>query len=185
MLNEAGALIGRHRAARYALMRDEAGEPFANQACGRFRGPGAIAGRALRRELRADAIDPHLRSQSRRPVRRGARGPRARERDRLPANAGLEALVATADGALIVGAEGGARTTTPTLACAARCATRRRAAARAIRSSSAFRSPGSIVCRTAVSSRSNAFTRPSSARAARIPALSAASMQHARDGRQE
>lgn len=111
VLDEDGKLTG-FTDMRYALMRDERGDPFdarlgdteglAQLLDGRF----AVSFEQTQTirifDLNRDG-----------PFGIATPGPRLAETRRLPANAGLEALTITANGDLLVGAEGGGRPTTP------------------------------------------------------------------------
>jgi hypothetical protein len=111
VLDEHGALTG-IADVRYALMRDERGDPFdarngdseglAQLLDGRFavsfEGSQSVRIFDLNRDGPFGVAVP---------------GPRLANTRGLPANAGLEALTITANGDLLVGAEGGRRSTTP------------------------------------------------------------------------
>jgi len=111
VLDETGALIGLTDV-RYAIMRDERGDPFdahtgdseglAQLVDGRF----AVSFEQTQTirifDLNRDG-----------PFGAATPGPVLAETQRLPSNAGLEALASTGDGQLLVGAEGGGAATTP------------------------------------------------------------------------
>lgn len=111
VLDENGALVGLD-GMRYALMRDERGDPFtaregdseglAQLLDGRF----AVSFEQSQ-TLRVFDINRDG------PFGAATSGPPLADTRRLPANAGLEALTITANGDLLVGAEGGGRPTTP------------------------------------------------------------------------
>ncbi|MBL8531938.1 MAG: esterase-like activity of phytase family protein [Hyphomonadaceae bacterium] len=110
MLDEAGALIGLAHA-RMALMRDETGEPFANKRAGDAEALAHLPdGRFAVAFEQTQSIRIYDLNRDG-PFGAAQRGPRLAEVRRLPPNAGLEAMAADEDRALIVGAEGGGGTT--------------------------------------------------------------------------
>ncbi|WP_135212873.1 esterase-like activity of phytase family protein [Vitreimonas flagellata] len=111
-LDEAGALVGLSDA-RIALMRDEDGLPFENKAAGDSEGLAQLPdGRfAVSFEQRPRMLIYDLNRDG--PFGAAQRGPRLAETSRLRRNVGLEALAVTSEGALLVGAEGLNRRSTP------------------------------------------------------------------------
>ncbi len=112
VLDDAGALVGVVDW-RTALMRDEAGEPFANKRAGDSEDLAQLPdGRFVVSFEQSQTLRIYDLNRDG-PFGAAEAGPTLAETRSLPSNAGLEAVAATADGALIVGAEGGRRATTP------------------------------------------------------------------------
>lgn len=110
VLDDGGALVGL-AGARMALMRNEEGEPFPSKRAGDAE---ALAHLPDGRFAVAFEQTQSLRIYDLNrdgPFGAATRGPRLDDVRGLPANVGLEALAATEDGALLVGAEGGGGTT--------------------------------------------------------------------------
>jgi hypothetical protein len=106
VLDEEGALVG-VADVRTALMRDETGAPFASKRAGDAEGLAQLPdGRFAVSFEQSQTIRLYDLNRDG-PFGAARPGPALAETARLPANAGLEALAATADGALLVGAEGG------------------------------------------------------------------------------
>lgn len=104
--DEDGALIGLADA-RLAPMRDEAGVPFATKEAGDAEGFAQLPdGRFAVSFEQTQTIRIYELNRDG-PFGAAVAGPVLEETRDLPPNAGLEALAATADGALLVGAEGG------------------------------------------------------------------------------
>jgi hypothetical protein len=112
VLDEAGALIGVANM-RTALMRDEHGLPFENKRAGDSEGLAQLPdGRfAVSFEQTQSLRIYDLNRDG--PFGPARAGPLLADSADLPSNVGLEALAATADGALLVGAEGGEARATP------------------------------------------------------------------------
>lgn len=112
VLDASGALTG-VTDVRYALMRNERGEPFPDKQTGDSEGLAQLPdGRfAVSFEQTQSIRIFDLNRDG--PFGASTFGPRLTGTASLPPNAGLEALASTADGVLIVGAEGGERATTP------------------------------------------------------------------------
>jgi hypothetical protein len=111
-LDGGGALTGVSEV-RYALMRDESGDPFADKRTGDSEGLAQLPdGRFAVSFEQTQSIRLFDLNRDG-PFGAATVGPALAGTARLPANAGLEALAATADGQLLVGAEGGGRATTP------------------------------------------------------------------------
>jgi hypothetical protein len=106
VLNETGALVG-VSGARMAFMRDEAAVPFASKEAGDAEGLTQLPdGRfAVAFEQTQSVRFYDLNRDG--PFGAAQAGPRLDGAARLPSNAGLEAIAADENGALIVGAEGG------------------------------------------------------------------------------
>ena len=104
-LDESGALVGLS-SPRIAMMRDEGGEPFANKEEGDSEGLAQLPdGRfAVSFEQNQRVLIYDLNRDG--PFGASVAGPALEGVSRLRANVGLEALAATGDGALLVGAEG-------------------------------------------------------------------------------
>lgn len=107
VLDQAGALIGAEDW-RMAFMRDEDGEPFASKAQGDSEGLAQLPdGRFAVSFEQTQTIRLYDLNRDG-PFGAALAGPALSEVADLPRNSGLEALAATDDGNLIVGAEGGA-----------------------------------------------------------------------------
>jgi hypothetical protein len=112
VLNDAGDLVGA-RDWRTAMMRDERGEPFADKESGDSEDLAQLPdGRFAVSFEQTQSIRIYDLNRDG-PFGPATSGPRLAETRALPNNSGLEALTASGDGALIVGAEGGPETTTP------------------------------------------------------------------------
>lgn len=112
VLNEAGDLVGA-RDWRTAMMRDEEGEPFPNKQEGDSEDLAQLTdGRFAVSFEQTQSIRIYDLNRDG-PFGPAVRGPALAETRSLPNNSGLEALTATGDGELIVGAEGGPQPTTP------------------------------------------------------------------------
>jgi hypothetical protein len=112
VLNETGDLTGAV-GWRTAMMRDEDGEPFANKEAGDSEDLAQLTdGRFAVSFEQTQSIRIYDLNRDG-PFGPAARGPRLAETRDLPDNNGLEALTSTADGELIVGAEGGADSSAP------------------------------------------------------------------------
>ena len=111
VLDERGFLTG-FTNVRAALMRDEHGEVFTSKSEGDSEGLAQLAdGRVAVSFERTDLIRIYDFNRDG-PFGQAAMGPRLDEVEDLPGNSSIEALAAM-DNALIVGAEGGDRATTP------------------------------------------------------------------------
>lgn len=111
-LDAAGNLVGLTDA-RAALMRDERGEPFANKEAGDSEDVAQLPdGRFAVSFEQTQTIRIYDLNRDG-PFGAATAGPPLAGVERLPRNVGLEAMAATADGALLVGAEGGDASTTP------------------------------------------------------------------------
>jgi hypothetical protein len=111
VLDEEGALIGLDQV-RYAMMRDGNGQPYHGHAGDTEGLAQLLDGRfAVSFEQSQNIRIFDLNRDG--PFGESVAGPRLAETRRLPSNAGLEALTITANGDLLVGAEGGLRATTP------------------------------------------------------------------------
>jgi hypothetical protein len=105
-LDEDGDLIGLSDT-RGALMRDESGEPFPTKAAGDAEGLAQLPdGRFAVSFEQTQTIRIYELNRDG-PFGAAVAGPTLADTQSLPPNAGLEALAAMADGALLVGAEGG------------------------------------------------------------------------------
>jgi hypothetical protein len=105
-LDEDGDLIG-VTDTRGALMRDERGEPFASKAAGDAEGLAQLPdGRFAVSFEQTQTIRIYELNRDG-PFGAATAGPMLADTQDLPPNAGLEALAAMADGALLIGAEGG------------------------------------------------------------------------------
>jgi hypothetical protein len=112
VLDEAGALVG-VADVRTALMRDEAGQPFANKEAGDSEGLAQLPdGRFAVSFEQTQSIRIYDLNRDG-PFGAARAGPTLDGVAQMPANVGLEALASTEDGALLVGAEGGAARATP------------------------------------------------------------------------
>ncbi|MBL8542223.1 MAG: esterase-like activity of phytase family protein [Hyphomonadaceae bacterium] len=112
VLNESGDLVGL-AGARSALMRDERGEPFENKQSGDSEDVAQLPdGRIAVSFEQTQTIRIYDLNRDG-PFGAARRGPRLDHVRRLPHNAGLEAMTATAEGALLVGAEGEGHRSTP------------------------------------------------------------------------
>jgi hypothetical protein len=110
VLSEDGALAG-VADARTALMRDETGEPFPEKEARDAEGLAQLPdGRFAVSFEQTQTIRIYDLNRDG-PFGAAGSGPRLDEVARLPPNAGLEAIAATAEGEVIVGAEGGGGTT--------------------------------------------------------------------------
>jgi hypothetical protein len=104
--NDAGDLVG-VADTRGALMRDESGEPFPTKAAGDAEGLTQLPdGRFAVSFEQTQTIRIYELNRDG-PFGAAAAGPVLAETQALPPNAGLEALAAMVNGALLVGAEGG------------------------------------------------------------------------------
>jgi|CXWL01.1.fsa_nt_gi hypothetical protein len=112
VLDDAGVLIG-VADMRTALMRDESGQPFPNKRAGDSEGLAQLPdGRfAVSFEQTQSLRIYDLNRDG--PFGAAIAGPPLDEIAGLPDNVGLEAMASTADGALLIGAEGGGAATTP------------------------------------------------------------------------
>ena len=112
VLDDAGALVG-VADMRTALMRDESGQPFANKRAGDSEGLAQLPdGRFAVSFEQTQSIRIYDLNRDG-PFGAAIAGPRLGEIASLPNNVGLEAMASTADGALLIGAEGGGAPTTP------------------------------------------------------------------------
>ncbi len=112
VLDETGALTGVSDM-RTAFLRDEDGDVFPNKAAGDAEGLTQLPdGRFAVAFEQTQSIRIYDLNRDG-PFGAAAGGPRLDGAARLPGNAGLEALASTADGALLVGAEGGDEEATP------------------------------------------------------------------------
>lgn len=112
VLADDGTLIG-VTGWRTALMRDEEGEPFASKAAGDAEDLAQLPdGRFAVSFEQTQTIRIYDLNRDG-PFGAAVAGPVLSETADLPRNAGLEALTATEDGVLIVGAEGGLSSSTP------------------------------------------------------------------------
>jgi hypothetical protein len=110
VLGEDGALVG-VADARTALMRDETGEPFPEKEARDAEGLAQLPdGRFAVSFEQTQTIRIYDLNRDG-PFGAATAGPRLDEVARLPPNAGLEAIAATAESEVIVGAEGGGGTT--------------------------------------------------------------------------
>lgn len=112
VLDDQGRLVG-ISGVRTAFMRDENGQGFANKAAGDSEDVAQLPdGRFAVSFEQSQTIRIYDLNRDG-PFGAATAGPRLDGVARLPGNAGLEALTATANGALLAGAEGGERATTP------------------------------------------------------------------------
>lgn len=112
VLDESGALTGIEDV-RIAMMRDEAGVEFPNKHAGDAEDVAQLPdGRFAVSFEQSQTIRIYDLNRDG-PFGAAVRGPRLDEARSLPRNVGLEAVAGTENGALLVGAEGGARDTTP------------------------------------------------------------------------
>ncbi|MBL8536762.1 MAG: esterase-like activity of phytase family protein [Hyphomonadaceae bacterium] len=112
VLADDGALVG-VADARAALLRDERGEPFEDKAAGDSEGLTQLPdGRFAVSFEQTQTIRIYDLNRDG-PFGVAQAGPRLARTQSLPDNVGLEALAVTSEGALLVGAEGGGRRTTP------------------------------------------------------------------------
>lgn len=110
VLDETGALVG-VADMRTALMRDESGQPFPNKRAGDSEGLAQFPdGRFAVSFEQTQSIRIYDLNRDG-PFGAAIAGPRLGEIAGLPDNVGLEAMASTADGALLIGAEGGGATT--------------------------------------------------------------------------
>jgi hypothetical protein len=105
VLDETGALIG-VADVRTAMLRDERGEPFANKRSGDSEGLAQLPDGRLAVSFEQTQTIRLYDLNRDGPFGAAQAGPRLQNVRRLPRNVGLEALAASDDGALIVGAEG-------------------------------------------------------------------------------
>lgn len=111
-LDEAGDLVGT-RDWRTALMRDETGAPFPSKSAGDSEDLAQMTdGRFAVSFEQTQTIRIYDLNRDG-PFGPAVAGPVMAEAQRLPDNSGLEAIVATSSGELIIGAEGGGARTTP------------------------------------------------------------------------
>lgn len=111
-LNEAGELVGT-RDWRTALMRDEAGAPFPSKSAGDSEDLAQMTdGRFAVSFEQTQTIRIYDLNRDG-PFGPAISGPVLAEAQRLADNSGLEAIVSTGGGELIIGAEGGGARTTP------------------------------------------------------------------------
>jgi hypothetical protein len=106
VLDEAGDLIGL-TPVRYTLMRDGRGEPFANQRTGDSEDLAQLADGRFAVSFEQTQTIRLFDFNRDGPFGASVAGPRLAGAQSLPANAGLEAVTTTADGRLLIGAEGG------------------------------------------------------------------------------
>jgi len=112
LFDDAGALVGIANV-RTAYMRDESGALFADKQHGDSEGLAQLPdGRMAVSFEQTQTIRIYDMNRDG-PFGAARPGPVLAEVRRLPENIGLEAITATADGALLIGAEGGERATTP------------------------------------------------------------------------
>jgi hypothetical protein len=112
VLDDAGALVG-VADMRTALMRDESGQPFANKRAGDSEGLAQLPdGRFAVSFEQTQSIRIYDLNRDG-PFGAAIAGPPLGEISSLPDNVGLEAMASTADGALLIGAEGGGAPATP------------------------------------------------------------------------
>ncbi len=111
-LDESGMLTG-FTDVRTALMRDERGQPFENKQAGDSEDLAQLPdGRIAVSFEQTQTIRIYDLNRDG-PFGAAVPGPPLADTEHLPPNVGLEALAATADGQLLVGAEGGGARTTP------------------------------------------------------------------------
>lgn len=111
VLDESGRLVG-VADVRYAWMLDERGHPFFDPRAGDSEGLAQLSdGRFAVSFEQSQSVRLYDFNRDG-PFGLAMRGPRLAETRGLRANVGLEALTATGDGALLIGAEGGGRATT-------------------------------------------------------------------------
>jgi hypothetical protein len=112
VLNDAGDLVGA-RDWRTAMMRDEDGEPFPNKRSGDSEDLAQLTDGRFAVSFEQSQIIRIYDLNRDGPFGPAVSGPRLADTNSLPNNSGLEALTATGDGELIIGAEGGPEATTP------------------------------------------------------------------------
>ena len=111
-LDEAGRLIGVSNV-RFAMMRDERGVEFPSKATGDSEALTQLPDGRFAVSFEQTHLIRIYDLNRDGPFGAAQMGPRLEGAARLPHNVGLEALAATAEGALLVGAEGGEAETTP------------------------------------------------------------------------
>lgn len=112
VLDERGWLTGMTDM-RYALARNERGVPFPNKDTGDSEGLAQLPDGRFAASFEGTQSIRIFDLNRDGPFGASTFGPPLAGTEGLPANAGLEAIASTSDGALLVGAEGGDRETTP------------------------------------------------------------------------
>lgn len=112
VLDERGWLTG-FTDMRYALARNERGVPFPNKDTGDSEGLAQLPDGRFAASFEGTQSIRIFDLNRDGPFGASTFGPPLADTERLPANAGLEALASMEDGSLLVGAEGGERDTTP------------------------------------------------------------------------
>jgi hypothetical protein len=111
-LDESGALIG-VSGVRLAMMRDEGGVEFPSKATGDSEGLTQLPDGRFAVSFEQTPLIRIYDLNRDGPFGAAQVGPRLDEVARLPRNVGLEAIAATSEGGLLIGAEGGDEETTP------------------------------------------------------------------------
>ncbi len=112
VLDDAGALTG-FTDVRYAFMRNERGNPFPNKDTGDSEGLTQLLDGRFAASFEGTQSIRIFDMNRDGPFGPSTFGPPLAGTEGLPTNAGLEAIATTADGDLLIGAEGGERATTP------------------------------------------------------------------------